>query len=341
MVFTWHFIHVGNGQLAPPPAFPLSLLTEGHTGVALFITLSGYLFAKLLDGKRINYISFIWNRFLRLAPLLTLVIIVAGCREYLAGNDIYHYAERVLAGVIKPSLPNGGWSITTEFHFYVFLPVLLFVSRKSKYSLMILLAAALLIRVLFYQARGEIQTLSYWTIVGRIDQFLLGMIAYQFRGLITERHAFAVSSLALFAMFYWHFDSQGGFFTYPSFPSRSAIWIFLPTIEGLAYALVIAWYDSSFVHSNSKFSRFIASIGLYSYSIYLLHYFVVFRVSREISDNLMDLSNIYLALIVSPVCFLLMIPIGYLSYRFIESPFLKLRTRYIVAENATSFQLNT
>jgi len=29
----------------------MALLDEGHTGVALFMTLSGYLFAKLLDGK--------------------------------------------------------------------------------------------------------------------------------------------------------------------------------------------------------------------------------------------------------------------------------------------------
>ena len=335
MVFTWHFIHVGSGQLAPPPVFPLSLLTEGHTGVALFITLSGYLFAKLLDGKRINYIPFIWNRFLRLAPLLILVIVVVGCREYLSGNDVYRYMERILAGVIKPSLPNGGWSITTEFHFYLLLPVLLFFSRKSKYALMILLTAAVLIRALLYQGQGEIQSLSYWTIVGRIDQFLLGMIAYQFRSLITGRHAFAVCSLVLFAIFYWYFDSLGGFYT-SIYPSPSAIWIFMPTIEGLAYALMIAWYDNSFVHSNGRFSRFFALIGTYSYSIYLLHFFVVFRISRAINTNLIDLSNIYLALIVSPICFLLMIPIGYVSYRFIESPFLKLRTRYIVAEEAKS-----
>ena len=334
MVFTWHFIHVGSGQLAPPPAFPLSLLTEGHTGVALFITLSGYLFAKLLDGKKINYSSFIWNRFLRLAPLLILVIVIVGCREYLAGSDIYRYMEDVLAGVIKPSLPNGGWSITTEFHFYLLLPVLLFLSRKSKYSLLIILAAAVLIRTLLYQGRGEIQTLSYWTIVGRIDQFLLGMIAYQFRSLITGRHTFAICSLGLFALFYWYFDSQGGFYKNPSYPSPSAVWILMPTMEGLAYAIMIAWYESSFVYSNGKFSRLFALIGTYSYSIYLLHYFVVFRLSREINNNLMDLSNIYLALIVSPICFLLMMPMGYVSYRFIESPFLKLRTRYIVTEKA-------
>jgi peptidoglycan/LPS O-acetylase OafA/YrhL len=197
---------------------------------------------------------------------------------------------------------------------------------------MILLAVAVLIRALLYQGEGEIQTLSYWTIVGRIDQFLIGMIAYQFRSLTTGHHAFAVCGLVLFAIFYWYFDSQGGFYNQPSYPSPSPIWIFMPTIEGLAYALMIAWYDSSFVHSDGKCSRFVALIGIYSYSIYLLHFFIVFRVSRAISNNLVDLSNIYLALIVSPICFLLMIPIGYVSYKFIESPFLKLRTRYIVEE---------
>ena len=340
MVFTWHFIHVGSGQLAPPPAFPLSLLTEGHTGVALFITLSGYLFAKLLDGKSINYLSFIWNRFLRLAPLLTLVIFAVGFREYLSGKDLYHYVGSIFAGIVKPSLPNGGWSITTEFHFYLLLPVLLCLSRKSKYSLMVLLATAVLIRSLVYLGRGEIHTLSYWTIVGRIDQFLLGMLAYQFRSLITGRHMFVICSLVLFATFYWYFDSQGGFYKNPSYPSPSAIWIFMPTIEGFAYALMIAWYDNSFLHSNGKLSRFVSLIGIYSYSIYLLHFFLVFRVSRAISENLVDLSNIYLALIVSPICFLLMIPIGYVSYRFVESPFLKLRTRYILAEKANASPLD-
>lgn len=82
----------------------------------------------------------------------------------------------------------------------------------------------------------------------------------------------------------------------------------------------------------ASFPDFFALIGAYSYSIYLLHYFVVFRVAREINNNLIDLSNIYISLIVSPICLLLMVPIGHVSYRYIELPFLKLRTRYIVTE---------
>jgi len=38
------------------------------------MTLSGYLFAKLLDGKRIKYGSFLWNRFLRLVLRQDLIL---------------------------------------------------------------------------------------------------------------------------------------------------------------------------------------------------------------------------------------------------------------------------
>ena len=337
-VFTWHFIHVGNGHYAPPPAFPLSILSEGHTGVALFMTLSGYLFAKLLNGKNINYTFFIWNRFLRLAPLLFLVILLVGLRKYILGGDLYIYTKKILAGIIKPSLPNGGWSITIEFHFYLLLPFLLLLSRKSKYALILFLAVALIGRSLLHKELGQIQTLSYWTIIGRIDQFLLGIIAYEFRNYFTGKHIVVFSIFVLFAAFYWYFDLRGGFYRSPSYPSNSTMWIYIPTIEGVAYASLIAWYDNSFIHSAGKISRFVALVGTYSYSIYLLHFFIVFGLSSAINTYLINLSNIYVAMLLSPICFLLMVPIGYVSYRFVESPFLKLRTRYIMTEETSTPQ---
>ena len=296
------------------------------------MTLSGYLFAKLLDGKKIKYMSFMWNRFLRLAPLLIIVIILAGYQKYLSGSDLFNYAKSIIAGVIKPSLPNGGWSITAEFHFYLILPALLFLTNKWKYSLIFVLIAAVTIRSLLHQDIGQIQTFSYWTIIGRVDQFLLGIMAYQFRNNISKRHLLVLSTLTFFSVFYWYFDSQGGFYMNPSYPSPSPIWIYLPTLEGFAYALAIAWYDNSFEHSTGKISRFIALIGTYSYSIYLLHFFIVFKLSSAINSNIIYISNIYIAMFLSVISFLVMVPIGYVSYRFVESPFLRFRTRYIVAD---------
>lgn len=340
IVFTWHFIHVNNGHQAPPPIFPLSLFTEGHTGVALFMVLSGYLFAKLLDEKHIIYTQFLWNRFLRLAPLLMVVIVYIGLERYFLGQDIFPYIKNILAGAIKPSLPNGGWSITAEFHFYLMLPILLFITNKWKYSLLFVLICTVTIRAILHQELGQIQTLSYWTIIGRADQFILGILVYQFREYISGKNIFALCVLLMFSIFYWYFDSLGGFYKSPSYPSPSKIWIYIPIIEGLAYAVLIAWYDNTFKHSTGKVSQFVALIGTYSYSIYLLHFFVVFKMSNAINTNIVDLSNIYLAILFSIFCFLLMVPIGYLSYRFIETPFLRYRTRYIIEEKPISSTQN-
>ncbi len=63
MVFVWHFCHGKTGTPVPfdaaPAFFPLAVLEEGHTGVSLFMVLSGYLFQKLLDGKVIQWRAFL------------------------------------------------------------------------------------------------------------------------------------------------------------------------------------------------------------------------------------------------------------------------------------------
>src|SRR5262245_59261357 len=129
MVFAWHFTHAVEGYPVPfdyvPALVPLSLLDEGHTGVALFMTLSGYLFAKLLDGKSIDYGAFLWNRAVRLLPLLAVVIVMVGLMKFVAGESVTRYAYEILNGVWAPTLPNGAWSITVEFHYYVILPLFL------------------------------------------------------------------------------------------------------------------------------------------------------------------------------------------------------------------------
>ncbi|MCI2282220.1 acyltransferase family protein [Colwellia sp. MSW7] len=219
-----------------------------------------------------------------------------------------------------------------EFHFYLLLPLLFFIKNRWNSGLFLILIATLILRWGLHHEIGQIQTLSYWTIIGRLDQFILGMLAFEYRRYFVGRHLLIVFSSLLFAIFYWYFDNGGGFYMSPSYPSPDPLWIYLPTIEGLAYAIFIAWYDNSFSHSVGKFSRFIALIGTYSYSIYLLHFFIVFRIANAINKNLIDLSNIYIAMVFSLLSFLIMIPIGYFSYRFIESPFLMFRTKYLKSD---------
>lgn len=328
-VFTWHFIHINGAHKTGPVAFPFNVLTEGHTGVALFMVLSGYLFAKLLDNKKVIYPKFIFNRIIRLLPLLFVVLSIVGLIEISNGASFTEYIKSILAGIYKPSLPNGGWSITVEFHFYLLLPILLFFNRKWRHALSLMLIISILLRLILYFKLEQIQDLSYWTIVGRVDQFLLGILAFNLRMYIMDKNVVALFAIFLFCSFYYYFDFKGGFYSFTNYPSPSPLWIILPTIEGFFYAFLVSWYDNSFSHSESRLSRLIASAGKYSYSIYLLHFFIVFRIASFINYNVLDLSNIYIAILVSIPCFILMIPIGYLSFRFIELPFMKFRTTYL------------
>jgi peptidoglycan/LPS O-acetylase OafA/YrhL len=69
---------------------------------------------------------------------------------------------------------------------------------------------------------------------------------------------------------------------------------------------------------------------MYSYSIYLLHFFFVDNIARFIKSNITNTENIYVVLLLSVPSFLLMVPISYISYILIESPFLKIKKKYIL-----------
>ena len=100
----------------------------------------------------------------------------------------------------------------------------------------------------------------------------------------------------------------------------------------MAYSALIAYYDTSFQLPATGISGALSKVGNYSYSIYLLHPFVVFRLADIVHRHVMDISNFYVACLWSLAGFALMIPIGFLSYSFIELPFLKLRRKYAAAK---------
>ncbi len=335
MVFVWHFTHGLQGSPIPfeyVPAFPpSSLLDEGHTGVSLFMTLSGYLFARLLDSKTINFGAFLWNRALRLLPLLILVLIINGLMTVSSWEGAGNYLRKIASGLVEPVLPNGGWSITVEFHYYIMLPALLGMLRQSKLRLLWVVGAMIALRYGVWQTQGQVQSLANWTIIGRMDQFVLGMVICQFRTFFGGKHWLALGTFFGFATFYWWFNQLGGLYKNVTYPSPSWIWIVLPTIEGLTYAILIAWYERSFQFTTTGLSGFVGKIGEYSYSIYLLHFFIVFTAARFIHQRVVSLSNFYVATLFAAGVFLCMVPIGALSFRFIEAPFLKLRKKYVIA----------
>lgn len=263
-------------------------------------------------------------------PLMIFVFIIISFKYYFEGTfDFIKIIKHFFKGFYKSVWPNGGWSITAEIHFYLLLPFLLTLFKKLKLKIFIIFLLPLIIRCFFWYFNGQAQTL-YWNIFGHIDEFLLGIFSFYYRDYFNKKNFLVLIIFILFLFFFYIFDYKGGFYKMPSYPSPSVVWIFMPTVTGISYGVIISWYDN---YSNTKeniVSNFFSKIGIYSYSIYLLHFFLVDNIASFVKSNVIDTENIYIVLLLSVPCFLLMVPIGYISYNFIESPFLKMKKKYIV-----------
>ncbi len=336
LVFSWHFLHVNDGALSALPGtldfFAFSIFAEGHTGVSLFMVLSGYLFAKLTLGKTINYANFITARAWRLLPLLILVCLVKVIHDFvmLGPEKGVEQILRVAQGVVLPTLPNGGWSITIEFQFYLLFPLIILLERRRAYSSLAIIAYLIVVRVLIavFDLGPPAVNFMYWSIIGRIDQFILGIIFAYYGHDLARRHGVALTALLALLFSYHWFDRAGGFYGSKEFPD---IWLFSIPFEGLLYATLITYYDRSFKFTSTGFSGVVARVGEASYSIYLLHFFVVFAMADFINDNITAIDNIYKGMLFSFLCFIPTVFIGWVSYRRFERYWFRFRPRYSTA----------
>lgn len=328
LVFGWHFTHGFDGSpvpFGPSEFFLLAPVNEGHCGVALFMTLSGYLFGKLLDGHVLLVRAFLWNRLLRLGPLLAVVIAIVWVQAVRLGIPSDLYAADLLKGVVLPTLPNGAWSVTVELHFYLLLPLILWLDAGRRLPLV--LAGAIVSRAVYWIITGEVQLLAYWTIFGRIDQFLLGILVLRLRDYIKGRHAIIALATLAFCASYQGFARLGGFYG----TETSSVWIILPTVEGAYFALLIAWYDASFRFAQGRVSHALQIVGTCSYSIYLLQAFAVFGLAQWAQTILPGMNYFGVAELAALVALSLMVPVAWFSFRVIERPFLRYRRNYRIA----------
>ena len=93
-----------------------------------------------------------------------------------------------------------------------------------------MVAAAISFRVYYFQVHGEVQSIAYWTILGRIDQFVLGIVAFAYAPKLAQHGKMLVALFVGFMAFWWWFDSTGGFYGPAPSASPSPIWIWIPTI---------------------------------------------------------------------------------------------------------------
>jgi len=337
LVLAWHYL-----------AFTQPYL-PGWAGVDLFFTLSGYLITtRLLATKdHPHYFSrFYRNRILRIFPLYyTLVIAfflvtrwaISAPNQPLFSYYFEHWKSFLLFTQNWTFIIHGRpanlvlvplWSIAVEEQFYLAWPLIIFLTPSPATRKKLFLAGLLLvlfIRTAFYLANPPSGESAYYNTFFRLDGLLAGSLLAQWHASgKTIRRPIAIILFGL-ALCILACAVIGDVLPYNAFFATSGY-----TILALVFTATLdhaANYDGTPITNflNTKFLRF---CGRISYCLYLIHVPVLQFIGAKLSilgtkrwpqqTTTIHWLSIGFSLALS---FLL----SYLSYRYFESIFLKLK----------------
>lgn len=340
-VVLYHCFSVG--VVAPRPDDTVGLgwsgFGAGRLGVDLFFVLSGYLMVGSWWNTR-GWRDYLGRRTRRILPaywvsLVVLIPLVAPARLASASGwgDIALLAG--LQGYVDPDLPGQVnivyWSLTTEVHFYLLLPLL--AAAMSRYGSRVLLPAALAVSIgwrLFSPGLPE-----SW-IFGRIDQFVAGMAV---ASVIAAADAGRISWVVRFVRQRWTGWLLGGALlatagyhgTRFSGPASLPGDQWAHPVAGLLIAgLLVRVLAPPARGLTPAVGRGLSAAGLISFSLYLWHY-PVLRYGRDWL-GLTDPGRPGIAVAVG-LGFLVAVSVAVsvVSYRLVEVPFLRRRTPSVPA----------
>jgi peptidoglycan/LPS O-acetylase OafA/YrhL len=332
LVLMYHSHEGLGGAVAPGDCRgPLwSLLLQGHTGVGLFMVLSGFVFTHGAQGRTVLYWKFIYNRFLRVYPLFIFLLIatISTYRASLSGLTVLQSLLTLgnLPGAANwaNTLSTIAWTLSPEFQFYLVFPFLFRAmegpgARRWVVAFFLALLAG---RLLVYGAGGDPSDMIYWTVFGRMGQFMIGMLAARAYHRWGGGHAalFPIALALVLALHQYTRQLAAGRW----WAATVDLW------QGLAWAFVLVTYIPVAHRLPRAISVPLTHLGTISYSLYLLHYslIVAFNLRHWYTSFVPD--RHWNALIVFGTVHLpLLVLASTLTYHVIEKPFLQMRVRYL------------
>ncbi|HEU4850947.1 MAG TPA: acyltransferase [Telluria sp.] len=343
IVFLFHFHMEYRGLAGGGLTSPWwGIVTEGHTGVGLFFTLSGFLFMQIaLHQKVIVYRDFVRNRFLRIFPLFLVVFMLATSisRDTFEPADVLYLLATNLG--LSPTsdtvITGAAWTISLEFTFYLMFP---FIARFAMERGMSYLGGLMVLMLFFKVAAftvNEKSTLMYFsTFVGRFDQFLIGMVAALAFARCREGLAKAAPVLVPAALLLAVANSawQARFAPFIA-SSHSELWIVWPMIESAVWALVIVSWVSFDKRLPHWLDRALVHGGKISFSFYLLHMAVLHVLVQRVGLVQLTGSALGDAGIMFAGAYGATWALSALSYNVIEEPFLRMRRAYGAVSQGT------
>lgn len=312
-------------------------------GVSLFICITGFIFTVLTTGKSISYLAFLKNRFIRLFPLIFLVLLFGMyTNQNVSSDSLFLFMNLLGGGVVF-----GTWTLVVEAQFYISYPfirdrIVRATAIQTLLACGTLLGLFVFFRLAAYSFTGSAQIISYYSIFGHADAFICGILA----GLVYLRLRDSKSSvvywgavalcvlaaLAAITVVHW-FNSRGGLHHQPVYPTDSSLWIVWPTLMAVIFSTLTGSYCLVSDRWHGPIARGMAYLGAISYSTYMLHFITLtgfgalvnkYLNIRFFEDDFANAATVLIVLLYPPT-----ILVSAISYELIEKAFFRHRVPYL------------
>jgi peptidoglycan/LPS O-acetylase OafA/YrhL len=342
----WQFSN-GPSLVLPLAGFGLDftpLFKCGYFGVDLFFVLSGFLLsmpfhrAALAGKSRPSLKQFWMHRFRRVLPAYWLQLLILTPVFLYVGRSAQTTPKILLAHVLLiqnvvpwpvPLLNPVYWSMPVEWDFYVVLPLLALIVARCRWPLALLLALVFVFafRVLCYWSLtnptiatfigyGDVQQLP-----ARLDQFFAGIcaawIAASKPPTPRSAKAWLFAGIALIVAMAYVAAPREDFLVNIDVPYL----YFHHSVTAIAFGMLVLGAAGSTRAGSALFAnRPMTFLGLISYSLYLWHYPTLQLAQYAGLTSGVGAPAWLLVLAVAVPAILL---ISWLSYRYVERPFLR------------------
>jgi peptidoglycan/LPS O-acetylase OafA/YrhL len=332
----------------------LMTITSGGTGVLIFFVLSGFLITYLLLTEQkysgtISVKNFYIRRTLRIWPLYFLVIFFtfglypllksfAGISTALGSNVVYHIFFLSNFDVINilqhcygsdARSQNITWSIAVEEQFYLVWPwiVVLVPGRYLIHAIASVIVASFAFRIINH---NDVFVLYYHTIAVFMSLAMGGLFAYVCfsRQQVREffyRSAHWLQGLSIVVVFLWMLYKND---ILPKAYAESVSFV----VSAFLFAVVVA--SQSFSRPESKMElgkiKFATALGKYTYGIYMLHPIVLLLLDVVLRMMHVSADNFLSGFLLGIAGLILTLGASYISYRYFELYFLRLKKGFAV-----------
>lgn len=317
----------------PFPNLAAAAARAGSSGVDLFFLLSAYLITELLLREKENFgsirlKSFYLRRILRIWPLYFFALLI-GILLSLVDKEQHFGWKYLLAFVFLSgnwltsligfpgSVMDPLWSVSFEEQFYLLWPSVISRVRRAEILIWVsiaFIAAAEVGRLMLLRFARHGDAAIFTSTIGRLDPLALGILT----AILIRRLQFNpgwISRLGLLAagavtwLIAGHYFALTRLFMLLGYPAMAfGAWLIFLSIFGVSIA-----------------PRWLRYLGKISYGLYVLHMLGLYIATKLFGDYPHSLGSFVRYWFTG---LLLTVAMAALSYRFFESPFLRLKERF-------------